>query len=189
MPCKFSTTDFSGAVVFSPQGRKKVAPGEAKYAVRRTKRNPGKTPFNEVFDFRSRHRQTRQNSKQPQPKIFHETFIRDWKSLALVQLSRTTPAHICPIQQQNNKLAILIGRGIREFCRDCRGANGDLNTYLMTICPQVSLRTAAAALRFTWGYYLPALRALTAATRNPQGGSICPGQQMNNTQPRFLDKN
>ncbi|MBI5722848.1 MAG: hypothetical protein HZA50_02735 [Planctomycetes bacterium] len=44
----------------------------------------------------------------------------------------------------------------------------------MTICPRVSLRTAFAVLSFTRGYYLPAPRALTAATQNPQGGSNCP---------------
>ncbi|MBI5725492.1 MAG: hypothetical protein HZA50_16160 [Planctomycetes bacterium] len=96
---------------------------------------------------------------------------------------------VCPLQQQNNESAILIGRGIRESCRFCHGANGDLETYSMTICPQVPLRTAAAVLRFTWGYYLPDLWALTAVTQNPQGGPNCPARHLNNAQLRFWDKN
>ncbi|MBI5723504.1 MAG: hypothetical protein HZA50_06060 [Planctomycetes bacterium] len=141
------------------KGRQIVAPGEAKSAARRTKRNPGKNgPFNEVPDFRSRHRQTSQKFRQPRPKIFDEIFIRNGKS----------KTRVCPLRQQNYESAILFERGIREFCRFCRGANESLKTYSMTIYPQVALRTAIAVLSFTWGYDLPALRALNHGNTDPQ---------------------
>ncbi|MBI5724451.1 MAG: hypothetical protein HZA50_10870 [Planctomycetes bacterium] len=107
--------------------------------------------FNEVPTLHSSHRQTNLNPKIPRPKIFSETFFHDGRS----------NTRICPLQQHNNKSAILIGRGIQKFCRFCRGANEGLETCLTTTQPQVPRRATSSRRRFTWGYYLPAVMGLS----------------------------